>query len=234
MRIASLVLALVLPAVAQAQSYRCEAPATVPDVHPEGPSASEPARMLPTVSYTLAVSWAPQFCHGKAGDPAAVFECGGANRFGFTLHGLWPDGEGALWPQYCAAAVLLPRPLVRQHLCSTPSAQLLQHEYAKHGTCMGVPPADYFARSTGLYARLRYPDMAALAARRDLTAGAFAAAVAQANPGMSAEMMRLNVNRGGWLEEVWLCLDLNFRFRACPATQGGAAPETRIKIEPLP
>jgi len=92
-------------------------------------------------------------------------QCGG-NRFGIRLHGLWPDGEGKDWPQYCAATDIVPRQVIAANLCSTPSAQLLQHEWAKHGTCMpGETPASFFRRSTGMYARLRYPDMNALSRR---------------------------------------------------------------------
>lgn len=220
---------LALPAAAHAQAYQCAVPAKLPRPRPEVPSQREPQRVIPIGGYTLAISWSPEFCHGASG-AGTQFQCGGDARFGFTLHGLWPDGTGRDWPQYCKPAALLPERVIRDNLCATPSVQLLQHEYAKHGTCMNVPPADYFRRSTGLYGKLRYPDMQALSRRRGLTAGQFQAAFARANPGMSANMLRLNVDRKGWLEEVWICLDTRFRYRACPATQGGAAANRPIKI----
>ena len=225
MRPLALVAALALPAVAHAQSYRCSVPETVPTPHADTPSAREPRRALPIGGYTLAITWAPQYCHDNSGRPGAAFQCGSGNRFGFTLHGLWPDGEGEDWPQYCSAAPLLDAAVIRRNLCATPSAQLLQHEYAKHGTC----PAAYFARSTGLFAKLRYPDMNALSRRRSLTAGAFAAALARANPGMTAQMVRVSANKRGWLDEAWLCLDKQFAYAACPQG-GGLAPSTKLKI----
>ena len=96
MRRASIALAALamLPGIAQAQAYSCSVPAGVPRPHPDLPDATQPRRVLPTGGYTLAISWAPQFCHFRASDPSAAFECGGGNRFGFTLHGLWPDGTG--------------------------------------------------------------------------------------------------------------------------------------------
>jgi ribonuclease T2 len=190
--------------------------------------------MLPIGGYTLALIWAPEACQNRSDTIDAAFACARGNRFGFTLHGLWPDGEGAIWPQYCAAAPRLPEALIRRHLCATPSAQLLQHEYAKHGTCTGLPPETYFARSTGLYGRLHFPDMRAIAGRRDLTARQFAAAFARVNPGLTAEMIRLNVNRRGWLEEVWLCLDTRLRYRTCPITQSGAPATARIRVQAPP
>jgi ribonuclease T2 len=221
---------LVVPAVAQAQAYKCVAPANIARPRPDLPSDRQPQRLLPIGSYTLAISWTPQYCREHARDPGARFQCGSGNRFGFTLHGLWPDGIGKDWPQYCRATPLLSRQVIQRNICATPSAQLLQHEWAKHGTCMpGYQPARYFDRSTGLFAKLRFPDMDALS-REPLTAGRLAEAVARANPGVAADMMRITANRQGWLDEVWLCLDTAFRYRRCPAHQGGLAPGASVKI----
>lgn len=221
--------ALLLPAAAHAQANRCVVPVTVPTPRVDLPSADQPKRVLPIGGYTLAISWAPQYCRTARGN-GARFQCGGGNRFGFTLHGLWPDGVGKDWPQYCAATDLVPRPVIRATLCSTPSPQLIQHEWAKHGTCMaGERPASYFARSTKAYAALRYPDMDALS-RGSLTAGRFAGAMAAANPGLSADMMRVTANRQGWLDEVWLCMDTRFRYRRCPAHAGGLPASAPLKI----
>lgn len=218
---------MLVPAAAQAQAPSCSVPVTVERPHLDRASADQPQRLLPIGSYTLALSWNPQACRTRADD---AFQCGGGNRFGFVLHGLWPDGLGKEWPQYCRAAPLLPDAVIRRNLCATPSAQLLQHEWAKHGTCMpGARPADYFARSTGLYERLRYPDMEALS-RRSLTAGALAAAVAQTNPGLPASAVRVTTTRDGWLDELWLCLDRRFRYDRCRADSGGVSAGTAVRI----
>jgi ribonuclease T2 len=218
-----------LPGVAAAQAYKCELAGSVGQPRLELPSRSEARRVLPIGGYTLALTWAPQACHGRAGDPGAQLECGSGNRFGFTLHGLWPDGVGKEWPQYCTSAALLPRALIRRHLCSTPSAQLIQHEWAKHGTCMATTPAGYIRRSTGLYARLRYPDMDSLS-RRPLTAGRFAAAMAAANPGLAAGSVRVTANRQGWLDELWLCLDRRFAYARCRPGSGGLPADAAVRV----
>ena len=222
--------AILAPAVAGAQAYRCDIPSVRQSVRPDVATDRQPQRLLPIGGYTLAITWAPQYCHDHARDAAARFQCGAGNRFGFTLHGLWPDGVGKDWPQYCKSTALLPQPVIRRHLCATPSAQLMQHEWSKHGTCMpGFDPDRYFTRSSGLYAKLRYPAMDALSRRR-LTAGAFAQAMARANPGLAADMMRITATRRGWLDEVWVCLDTQFRYARCPAHQGGLAPGAALKI----
>ncbi len=229
-RIALTLATLLLPAAGQAQTLQCSVPSQIERPRPDLPSPSQPRRVLPIGSYTLAITWSPEFCRTRADDPRNAFQCGGSNRFGFTLHGLWPDGEGKDWPQYCTSTPILPPAVIARNLCVTPSAQLLQHEYAKHGTCMGVSPAAYFDESRTLFRKLRFPDMMALSRRPSLTAGQLAAAIARVNPGITPQSMRITTNKRGWLDEVWLCLDQRRRYTACPAQQGGVTPGTRIKI----
>lgn len=217
------------PAAAEAQSYRCAIPGGISRPRPDLPSASTPKRVLPIGGYTLALTWAPQYCHEHSHDRSARFECGSGNRFGFTLHGLWPDGEGKDWPQYCAATGILPLATIRRNLCATPSAQLIQHEWAKHGSCMGTTPAAYFQRSTGLYAKLRYPDMDALS-RRPLTAAGLANEVSRANPGLPANAIRVTATKTGWLDELWLCLDKQFGYGRCAANSGGLKGDDPVKV----
>jgi ribonuclease T2 len=219
-----------LPGSAGAQALSCALPDTIAAPRPDLPSASQPTRRVPIGSYTLAVTWSPQYCRDHGDGRDARFQCGSANRFGFVLHGLWPDGEGKAWPQYCRATPILPAAVLRRHLCATPSAQLLQHEWAKHGTCMaGYSPERYFTQSNTMYGRLRFPDIAALS-RRPLTAGAMAAAVARVNPGMRADMMRVTATKQGWLDELWFCVDKAFRYTRCPAHQGGLRPGAPLRI----
>ena len=215
----------------QAQALHCTPPSGPQPVHAETPSADQPRRVLPIGSYTLAITWVPEYCHGSANKPAAAFECASSARFGFSLHGLWPDGVGKEWPQYCRDTGLLPQAVIKGAMCATPSAQLLQHEWAKHGTCMAdLQPSAYFGRSTGLYAKLRYPDMAALSRRPALNAGMLADAFAAANPGMTADMIRVTANPRGWLDELWICLDKRFAYTRCPAHSGGIDRQASLKI----
>ena len=229
-RLALAAAALLAPAAVEAQAYRCAIPDEPLRVRPDLPTPGQPKRVLPIGGYTLALTWNPQHCRAQRREARASFQCGGGNRFGFTLHGLWPDGTGRQWPQYCRPAALLPDAVVRANLCATPSVQLLQHEWAKHGTCMpGYKPASYFARATGLYGRLRLPDMEALS-RRPLTAGALASAVAALNPGLPANAIRVTATREGWLDELWLCLDRRFRYSRCRPGSGGVTPGSDIAI----
>jgi ribonuclease T2 len=222
--------ALFAPSVAAGQALQCALPTRIERPRPDGPSADQPRRVLPIGGYTLALTWSPQYCRSHARTASARFQCGGGNRFGFTLHGLWPDGLGRTWPQYCAATGLLPPRVIRSNLCATPSAQLLQHEWAKHGTCMpGYSPQRYFGQATTLYERLRYPDMDALS-RAPLTAAGLARAMAEANPGLPAQAVRVTTTRQGWLDELWLCLDTRFRYARCRPDSGGAPAGATVRI----
>ncbi|MGN6375287.1 MAG: ribonuclease T2 family protein [Sphingomonas sp.] len=219
-----------MPVAAHAQAYQCAVPTAIPTPRPELPSQSEPRRVLPIGGYTLAIRWTPEFCHMHGQSAESRFECASGNRFGFTLHGLWPDGVGKVWPQYCRDTGLLPHRVIAAHLCANPSVQLTQHEWAKHGTCTSDTPAQFLSRSRRLYARLRYPNMDALSRRGGLTVGQFETALAHANPGLSPNMMRVTANRDGWLEEVWLCLGKDYRYRRCPAFETDLPASKRLKI----
>ncbi|RYE03394.1 MAG: ribonuclease T [Sphingomonadales bacterium] len=211
------------PAFGQAQS--CSAPAKIQRPRPDLPTTAEPQRVLPIGGYTLALTWSPGFCRANGGKRENRFQCGGGQRFGFTLHGLWPDGVGKSWPQYCTTTGILPDAVIRANLCATPSAQLLQHEWAKHGTCMPGNASDYFGKARRLYDALRYPDMHALS-RRPLTVGQFKAQMAAANPGIPASAMRVTLTRQNWLDEVWFCLDTSLRYTRCKP--GAGAPDTAL------
>jgi len=222
-------LLLLVSACSEKDGPACEVPADLPRPMLEGATSDQPKRILPIGGYTLAVSWTPEYCVNRMSSPQDRIRCGAAKPFGFTLHGLWPDGEGALWPQFCTPARLVPDKDIRDHLCASPSPQLIQHEWEKHGTCMSKTPADYLAKSRSLYQELRYPEMEKLHGQT-IRAADFQKLFADANPGMAPDQMRLEVGKTGWLEEVWICLDEGFHRRTCPAHQGGALPEQIVKI----
>jgi ribonuclease T2 len=217
MRFLLAALAAVTCGGAVAAEPSCLVPPNLPAPHIELPGPDQPPRAVPVVSYTLALIWTPQHCfHAVSG--AESFECGRDTGSGFVLHGLWPDGEGKIWPQWCSAAAILPHKTIVAHYCATPSVQLMQHEWAKHGTCIaGATPDTYFDQSNRLFYRLRFPDMRKMAGA-PVTESQFAQALAAANPGLvEPDSIRLNLDKQGWLQEVWLCLDTAFQSMHCAA-----------------
>lgn len=224
------------PSAAEAQALSCVAPDRVPVPRLEQPRRGEPVRRPRTTGYLLSLSWSPQHCAGARNprDARDRFQCSGENgRFGWVLHGLWPEADGPGYPQWCRPARIVPAPVLRGHMCMTPSAQLLQHEWAKHGTCMSPNPAAYFRSAEMLFRAVRFPDMKALAARPQ-TAGSVRRAFAAVNPGVSAPMIAVGLDDGGWLDEVRLCLGPRMRPQRCKPFQAGADDRRAVRIRPLP
>ncbi|WP_338467149.1 ribonuclease T [Novosphingobium sp. ZN18A2] len=208
-----------LPAPAVAQAWQCRVP---PSVNvPRLPRADGPRISTPVTGYVLALSWSPEFCHGRGNGSDSRLQCSGRiGRFGFILHGLWPEGRGRD-PQWCAAAQGLTERTVRENLCVTPSPRLMAHEWAKHGACMARTPAGYLKAGRVLFHSMHFPDMARLSRKDGLSAGMVRAALVKETPFLSTDMIRLQVNARGWLEEVQVCYGRDFMPARCP---GGTGP----------
>ncbi|PZQ23079.1 MAG: ribonuclease T(2) [Sphingopyxis macrogoltabida] len=232
----ALAAALLSPGLAHAQAASCQAPDRVSVPRLEQPPRGEPARSPAIAGYLLAMSWSPQHCSGVRNPKGARdrFQCSGENgRFGWVLHGLWPEAATRDYPQWCRPAKIVPQAVLRRHMCMTPSAQLLQHEWAKHGTCMSPHPAAYFRAADILFRAVRFPDMKALAAGPQ-TAGSVRRAFAAVNPGISEPMVAVTTSRDGWLSEVRLCLGPRMRPQRCLPFQRGLADGRGVRIRSMP
>lgn len=121
--------------------------------------------------YLLALSVAPAFCEDAPQRKRGFTQCKRLSERDFkrvplTLHGLWPNREDRRHPAYCAgksarAFCALPAPVLpseteaalRQFMPATADC-LERHQWAKHGSCSGLTPAEYFAASAALSARV--------------------------------------------------------------------------------
>ena len=213
---------------AQAQAPQCAIPPALKAPRSENPPPGS-QRILPISGFVLALSWSPQFCKTRGKDDKFNSQCEAETPFGFILHGLWPDAEGQAEPRWCRKVPVLSKALVRQNFCATPSAQLQQREWAKHGSCITRDPAAYFASATRLFTSIKTPDMNALS-RSPLDVRGFTAAFVAANPGLPASAIRLDLSDIGWLEEVRICYGTDYRPRACPRDIAGAGDGARVRI----
>jgi ribonuclease T2 len=221
------IMALMLPAAAQAQAYQCRAPqiSGVPQITPDGPR-----RALPVTGYTLALSWSPEFCKPREGQRAHALQCSGdSGRFGLVVHGLWPE-SGSGWPQWCEAGSALTPADIRPHLCMMPSARLVARQWAKHGTCMVRRPQTYLKVTRILWNALQIPDYDVLSREQGLTAGRIRDAFAAENPGWPRQSIGVKLNERGWLEEIRLCYSRRFRPIRCTAARLGAKDAASAKI----
>ncbi len=212
-----------------AQSWQCRAPKSLPRPSLELPEPGQ-VRRTPVDGYVLAISWSREFCRGREQDPSMRYQCSGEiGDFGFVLHGLWPEAKGPNYPQYCRSVGVLPRKVVADNICMTPSVQLLQHEWAKHGTCMAKKPETYFGAAKLLFGAIEFPDMDRLS-RQPLNAKGLAEVFAENNAGLPANAVRVKTNDRGWLQEVRICLGKDLKPRRCPAFVQGAPDKAEIKV----
>jgi len=214
---------------AAADGPTCAIPRDVRPARATPPPAHEVVRGVPTASYMLALTWSPEWCRNRARDPDARVQCRD-NRFGFVVHGLWPNGGGKAHPRYCAPAPPLSVATVRANLCMTPSTELLQHEWAAHGTCGWTAPEPYFARAAELWRAIKVPPLA-FAPGRMITAGDVRTAFTTRNPHLRRDSLFLKVGDGNRLQEVRVCYDLKFKPARCG--RGLGAPDhVKLRIQP--
>jgi ribonuclease T2 len=175
--------------------------------HPAQPSTSTAFDY-----YVLSLSWSPEHCAEPAGH-GDTQQCASTRHFAFVLHGLWPQ-FAAGYPESCSPTSL--SSTVRNSMLDImPSATLVEHEWAKHGTCSGLPPDEYFER-----ARTAFTGIAIPAAYRDPSGaivtdtGSIKGAFRSANPNLTADDVAVLCKRK-FLQEVRVCLDKDLRPRPC-------------------
>lgn len=206
----------------------CAVPADLSPARPYTPPADEVAADVPVAFNMLAVSWSPQACRSGKDYPDERHQCA-QNRFGLTLHGLWPNGDGDRHPRYCKPVSGIPLETVRKTFCMTPSPSLQQHEWAAHGACGWDSPEAYFEQAAQLWNRLNKPDLEAIPEAR-LTAGAIRDAFVAANPGLPRDGVFI-ATTDGWFREARLCYSKTYRPMACPRGQGAPDHEP-LKLAP--
>lgn len=210
-----------------AQAYQCRVPATAPlqEIRPDGP-----IRTAPVTGYVMALSWSPEFCKPRLEQRSHARQCSRrAGRFGFVLHGLWPQSARG-WRQWCPTSARPTGAQLAGQLCRSPSARLVARQWAKHGACMARTPRTYFRVSNILFDSLRWPDLDRLSRKEALTAGDLREVFVAANRGWRKEAVGIVSNERGWLEEVRLCYDRRFRPTACDAQRFGPSDDAALNI----
>ena len=154
--------------------------------------------------YVMSLSWSPQHC---ADQPSDRFQCAGEKKFGFVLHGLWPQYDRGGYPQKCVLpAPQLDKPLIKSMLGTMPSDTLVRHEWEVHGTCDGAPADDYFAKAQKAYDSVMLPEQYNDPARQvTVKLADFKKALLQANPSLQKGSLAVKC-KGKYVQEVRVCL----------------------------
>ena len=182
--------------------------------------------------YLLSLSWSPAFC---LSDPGAA-ECNGPRRFGFIVHGLWPQYEKG-WPENCNVHERVPDQVVSGISDIMPARGLVYHEWSAHGTCSGLAPADFFALVRRAFAGIAIPAALSAATQEvERSPAAIGAEFLRANPKLSASSVVVTCGRQGAprLREVHICLDRDLSPRTCSADAvRGACRAATLIVPPV-
>jgi len=174
--------------------------------------------------YVLALSWSPEFCHSHPEKP----ECA-SGRFGFVVHGLWPQYVDG-YPENCSIAPGLRAP--SQMTDIMPDESLIAHEWKTHGTCSGLDAEGYFKlvrrafESVKIPSELSNPKRMLSITPRELKEGFLAA-----NPRLKAEGLTISCGNN-YLTGVSVCFDKQLQPRGCEGLQDCRA--NVIRVPPVP
>jgi len=181
--------------------------------------------------YVLSLSWSPQHCATKGSDDPR--QCGVGRRYGFIVHGLWPQYEQGGYPAYCRSRETPTRDTVDRIIGVMPSENLIRHQWTKHGACSGLPPSRYFNVTSQAFSSIAMPDFY----RRPT--GALSRSVAQlkaelmaSNPLLPASAISVACS-GQYLREVRLCLDKSLRPRACSPEVARSTCRSNFIVRPV-
>ena len=200
----------------------------------QAPAASPVPRGEGFDFYVLSLSWSPTFCDSDAGADNRA-QCGSGKRFGWVVHGLWPQNERG-YPQDCESTdgSRVPDGLARSMMDIMPSIGLIGHEWRKHGTCSGLTMADYFAVVRRARDAIRVPPQFS-AVRQPLQTSptALEQAFIRSNPGLTRSAVAVTCDRQR-VDEVRICLDMSLAFRACPEVDQRSCKRSDLTIPPQP
>ena len=167
--------------------------------------------------YTLVLSWSPGYCQSvRVSNAGAVpnssaYQCGETQKFGWVIHGLWPQSVTARrvsdHPRFCQGDLPpLEVGLLEKYLPYSPSLKLLQGEWEKHGACAFNNAKDYFDKQQELFQAIKLPDYELK--RADLFTW-----LRKNNPSLVGKYL------GAGRDELKICYDLAWQVINCPKIQ---------------
>ncbi|HWJ34915.1 MAG TPA: ribonuclease T2 [Steroidobacteraceae bacterium] len=182
--------------------------------------------------YLLSLSWSPAFCLQSPG----AAQCNGQRRYGFIVHGLWPQYEQG-WPENCAVDTSVPNSVLQGITDLMPARSLVYHEWSAHGTCSGLDPADFFALVRRAYETVAIPaPFSRPGGAIEQSPSAIVAEFVQANPRLPLQSVIVTCGGQGAprLREVHVCFNRELTPRACSADAvREACRATKVIVPPI-
>ena len=175
-------------------------------------SAKESQQSVPGVFdyYLLTLSWSPTYCLTHRENE----QCSGKG-YGFVLHGLWPQYASGGWPQDCPPVTPLTQDERIKGETLFPTGELLNHEWAKHGTCSGMGAIAYFNTADKAVSLVKVPpEFQPSATPHYFTAKEIIQLFRQSNPAIPENGTTVQCS-GPDLAEVRVCLAKDLSFTSC-------------------
>ncbi len=180
--------------------------------------------------YLLSLSWSPAYCE----DSPRAAECRGYRRYGFIVHGLWPQFERG-WPEHCSDEVRVPEDVVQGMVDLMPARGLVIHEWQAHGSCSGLAPPEFFAAVRRARESVVIPrPLVGPTEAVQKPPAAVVRAFLDANPRLTGDEIVVTCSRQGLprLREVHVCLNRDLAPRSCSAQALRAACRAPLLLIP--
>jgi ribonuclease T2 len=116
-----------------------------------------------------------------------------------------------------------------------PGRGLIIHQYAKHGTCSGLPPAEYFAAAREAFSSIRIPErFERLDRPLNAKTEQIEAAFIDANPELGPDMIAIRCGPER-LREVRVCFSKELEPTSCGPNedQRRLCPAERTSVPPV-
>ena len=187
-----------------------------------------PARAQSFDYYTFTLSWSPEYCHENPSNHSS--ECNANAKWGFVVHGLWPDKNDRSDPQGCPATPFDPGAAVPSGLDAIMPREILKHEWEKHGVCSGMSEHAYFEKIISLYGQISIP-IHDTGKDQQIAPSALRNQLSKANAGFPPSSFSIQDLKNS-LVAVRACLDKSFAPISCP--QHGDTRNTPITVRARP
>lgn len=170
--------------------------------------------------WVISLLWSPEYCkiHLGSKEPQCQEE-----RY-FEIGGLQPQFRSGEEPE-CESGSL-PADVVDRAMTTLSNKELLRRIWRTQGACSGLGRDEYLIALDRARRRLVVPDEYSQVRKTPLarSRGALMESFRKSNPGLEPGQA-LPDCKGKWLYEVKVCVDADFRFRACTIEPARQCPE---------